>query len=170
MILISLAYILDYALNEKYSYESINCFNQTNNTDKDILNEDEDFNPYLELTITLKDDNFSLLVDWDDETQCMKKDHIDKYGRATYKIKEKFDNIQLFISFFCGEDKNCSSFNKYMELYARRAFSSIQIEYPGYKIDHYNDPPIYEDKARSFEKYFFYKKVIKRLFILLIGK
>ena len=116
MILISLAYILDYALNEKYSYESINCFNQTNNTDKDILNEDEDFNPYLELTITLKDDNFSLLVDWDDETQCMKKDHIDKYGRATYKIKEKFDNIQLFISFFCGEDNNCTFFKEYMEL------------------------------------------------------
>ena len=51
MILISLTYILDYALNEKYAYESINCFNQTNDTERDILNEGDELNPYLEVLL-----------------------------------------------------------------------------------------------------------------------
>ena len=51
MILISLAYILDYALNDTYTYESINCFNQTNDTERDILNEGDELNPYLEVLL-----------------------------------------------------------------------------------------------------------------------
>ena len=153
MFLISLAYILDFAINEKYFYEAINFYNHTNYTEKEKLNEDEELNPYLEVTISLKNDNFSLM---DKKTEeFITKDHIDKNGYSIYKIKGKADSIYLLIFFFCGEDKNCTLFNEYIELYNWRIFGDFHLEYPGYKIDHLKDPPIFEDKAKTFKINFY---------------
>ena len=148
MFLISLAYILDFAINEKYFYEAMGFYNHTNYTEKEKLNEDEELNPYLEVTITLKNDNFTIMSKYEEE---YKKDHIDKKGKSIYKIKGKADSIHLLVFFFCGEDKNCTLFKKYIELFRWSEFGNIHLEYPGYKIDHLNDPPIYKDKAKTFD-------------------
>ena len=149
MILISLAYILDFALNEKYTYEAISFYNHTNKEEIKKMNDDEELNPYLELTISLKDDNFSLMNKTEEE--FIEKDHIDENGNSIYKIREKADNFYLVIFFFCGDDKNCSSFYEYIELYKWHLFGNFKLEYPGHKIDHFNDPSIYKDKNNSIK-------------------
>ena len=140
MILISLAYILDYALNEKYTYEAISFYNHTDNEEEiNKMNDDKELNPYLELTISLKNDNFSLMDKRVSEVAFLEKDHIDKEGNSIYKIRDKANNFQLIIFFFCGEDKNCASIelNKWNQI--------------GKIIDHFNVPPIYKDKNKIFE-------------------
>ena len=56
MILISLAYILEYALNEKYSIENFAVFNFSVDDNEEInLNEDIELNPYLDINVTFSD-------------------------------------------------------------------------------------------------------------------
>ena len=56
MILISLAYILEYALNEKYSIENFAVFNFSRDGNEEInLNEDIELNPYLDINVTFSD-------------------------------------------------------------------------------------------------------------------
>ena len=155
MILISLAYILDYALNEKYTYEAISFYNHTDNEEEiNKMNDDKELNPYLELTISLKNDNFSLMDKRVSEVDFLEKDHIDKEGNSIYKIRDKANNFELIIFFFCGEDKNCAS----IELNKWNQIGNIKLEYPGYKIDHFNDPPIYKDKNKIFEIGLFFEE------------
>ena len=46
MIFISLAYILDYAINDKYSIESFSTYNYTlNGSETELINKDIDLNP-----------------------------------------------------------------------------------------------------------------------------
>ena len=53
MILISLAYILDYAFNDKYSIENMITYNYTHDSNENKkMNDDEELNPYLNLTIS----------------------------------------------------------------------------------------------------------------------
>ena len=57
MILISLAYILEYALNEKYSIENFSVFNFSRDGNEEIrLNDDIELNPYLDINVTFPKD------------------------------------------------------------------------------------------------------------------
>ena len=56
MILISLIYIVDYAANEKYSFEIFSFYNNTSDENKnDKMLDDEKFNPFLDISIKFKD-------------------------------------------------------------------------------------------------------------------
>ena len=60
-LLISLVYILDYSLNEKYIYEAVTFYNQTNVFgERQKMIEDEQLNPYLNFNIIFNHDNFSI--------------------------------------------------------------------------------------------------------------
>lgn len=91
MYFISLAYILDYALNDKYTYESLKYYNHTDNLkEMENLNKDDKYNPYINYQIALKGEKFFLHEDM-------------KLGT----IESDYIN--------CSENKNCSSFFKYLE-------------------------------------------------------
>ena len=52
MILISLIYIVDYAANEKYSFEIFSFYNNTSDENKiDKMLDDEKFNLFLDISI-----------------------------------------------------------------------------------------------------------------------
>ena len=54
MVLISLAYILDYALNDKYTFDGTKNYNYIDNEEEiKKLNDNEELNPYVELSIDL---------------------------------------------------------------------------------------------------------------------
>ena len=90
--------------------------------------------------------------------QFIEKDHIDENINSIYKISEKADNFYLVIFFFCGDDKNCTSFYEYIELYKWHTFGKLKLEYPGHKIEHFNDPPIYKDKNNNIKIELFFQE------------
>ena len=59
-----------------------------------------------------------------------------------------------FIIFYkCGEDPKCASFKEYKNnLDYPWIFGQINITYQGYKIDHYHEPPVYEDDSGNYSK------------------
>ena len=153
MVLISLAYILDYALNEKYTYEATTFYNYTDDKDEiNKLNDIEELNPYLELTIDI-DDNLSI-YDWK-QLKFLERNFIDDEG-PVFKYREKASNIELEINFHCEDEKR----NTYKEFYNGNdnIIGLIDITYPGYKIEHLNDPPIYEDKPKYSWNYILFER------------
>ena len=154
MVLISLAYILDYALNEKYTIDATTYYNYTDNKDEiEKLNDIEEFNPYLELEINTKDSNITV---YDRRKfKLLEKNYIDERGNSIIKYREKVGNISLVILWPCGEDRNCSSYDEFFKHNYKSDIYLINITYPGYKIEHSNDPPIYEDKPKYLAEIFF---------------
>ena len=114
MLLISLAYILDYALNDKYTYESVTSYNHTDDKEEiKKMNDDIKLNPYIDFIAHFKDDNFSLVfksgIGEDGEEEPIKEK-----GETIYKYKLKANEIVLVVVFVCRE-KNCSSFDDYFK-------------------------------------------------------
>ena len=156
MLLISLAYILDYALNDKYTYESVTSYNHTDDKEEiKKMNDDIKLNPYINFIAHFKDDNFSLVFkSGKGEDEEEEEAPIKENGKTIYKYKLKADEIVLVVVFVCRE-KNCSSFDDYFKSHKYDNFGYISIEYPGFKINHFGNPPIYDDKPKSYYKNFY---------------
>ena len=160
MLLISLAYILDYALNDKYTYESVTFYNHTDDKEEiKKMNDDIKLNPYIDFIAHFKDDNFSLVIrdgkGEDEEEEG--EEPIKEKGETIYKYKLKADEIVLIVVFVCRE-KNCSSFDDYFKSHKDvdfGFFGNIYIEYPGFKINHFRNLPIYDDKPKSYPMKFY---------------
>ena len=154
MFLISLAYILDYAINEKYTYEALTFYNHTDDEEElKKMNDDKELNPLINVTIYLKDDNFTIL----DERLVLhnlEKDHIDERGNSIYTFQVNASTkAHLTIYFKCGEDRNCSSFKEPITENGWIDLGKIIIVYPGFKIQYDATPPIYKDNPKTIQQY-----------------
>ena len=113
-LLISLVYILDYALNEKYIYEAVTFYNQTNVFgEKKKMIEDEQLNPYLNFNIIFNHDNFSIF----DYRKINPPEPIEmnktfERGKYIYSFRKRLEDIKIRIVYLCGEDLNCNSFKE----------------------------------------------------------
>ena len=58
MLIISLSYILDFALNEKFEVEYLSIRNQTLSRDMPILEASEDYNPTMEFDVLVPIESF----------------------------------------------------------------------------------------------------------------
>ena len=156
MFLISLAYILDYAINEKYTYEAVTFYNHTDDkAELKKMNDDKELNPLINVTISLKDDNFTIL----DEKLVLhnlEKDHIDEEGYSIYTFQVNASTkAQPTIFFKCGEDRNCSSWKEYIKENLVIYIGKIIIVYPGFKIQCDATPPIYKDNPKTIHQYLY---------------
>ena len=146
MILIALAYILDYALNEKFIYESMYVNNETDTKafdydNYDRLINDDELTPYLNLTLRIFFDEFGI---YDDSAKkFLELDHRDAYEYSIYIVKKKVHQLDFTVFFKCGEDESCSIFKGLFEIYGR-SFGEYFVIYPQYKINHFEDPPVQE--------------------------
>ena len=148
MILISLAYILDYALNDKFTYESFKFYNYLENQNE--LNKDVKLNPFFNLTISIKKfygyefavfdiSNYKFIETDDDDFF---------FYTSNYHLRRQVSDINFFIYFKCGKDENCSSFNELMEKMSQygntinELHADVIFDYPSYKISHLEDPPL----------------------------
>lgn len=153
MILISLAYILDYALNDKYTYESLKFYNYMDNHNE--LNKEEKLNPFFNLKISIKKfSNYEFAVFDISNNEFIEIDDIDLYSyTSNYRLRRQVSEINFYIYFKCREndDKNCSSFQELMEEMSQygnmlnELYVSVIFDYPNYKISHSEDPPLKED-------------------------
>ena len=107
MILISVAYILDYINNEKFSYEALTFYNNTNNEEEKInINKDDELNPYLNFTLSITSRYKDKLVVHDINNDIyLEKDNMDIYGRSYFNLRRKITDIDLGIYYICAEEK-----------------------------------------------------------------
>ena len=142
MLLISLAYILDYALNDKYTYEAMEFYNNTDDQEEiDRMNNDDKLNPIINITISL---NKNFVIADEINREILDKNDTE-YPK--YKFSKKASDIKFIVAYRCGEDETCSSFNKLKG--SRISFGTVNITYPSYEINHSNTPPFYENKPKS---------------------
>ena len=172
MILISLLYILDYALNEKYTYESY-IFNNITDDENEYskIIEDNQINPLINITINFTNNNLAV---WDEYYWCpIEKERVDSEGNSIYNFQRRVNDIDIVIFYNCGEDENCTTLKEIVDSNYTYKFGEVYIRYPGYPINHFNDPPVDETKPSEnsrdiwyryqleFEEYLYDWEVIK---------
>ena len=92
MVLISLAYILDYALNDKYTFDGTKNYNTGNQDEIKKLNDNEELNPYIELLVAYKTvsrwKNKISIYDLN-QKKFLETTTIDEYGWPGLNIRKK---------------------------------------------------------------------------------
>ena len=132
MILISLAYLLAYSINDKYNVEIATSNNMTATNEfeeKEIieeLNKDEELNPLVNFTIILE--NRELMFGLYDN-------HLKKYinsdgywqdHRYNYTItRRRISDFDISVHYKCFDDKNCKSIFDYKSIFRRKLFFII---------------------------------------------
>ena len=143
MILISLAYILEYAINEKYIYEGSTFNNQTyKDFDYDNhkrIHDDDELTPYINLTIISHTEDIAIFNDY--ENKFLELDHLDVYDDPVFSLRKKVSDIRVTIYYKCGQDYNCSQFEEFCESNGNW-YGDFFLLYPHYKINHNEDPPV----------------------------
>ena len=163
MIFISLAYILDYAINDKYSIESFSTYNYTlNGSETELINKDIKLNPYLEMNISFEpyfDDKVAVYKTIRGNKTFLEKKYTIITGSlfAYYELKEKVNDTEFSIAYICGTDANCSLFYYFIDSFADIYLGYFNFYNPG-KINHSEDPPIQKDEDVS--NYFMYQLYI----------
>ena len=101
MILISFAYILDYALNDKYTYESLKFYNYLENHYE--LNKDEKLNPFFNLTISInKFLNYEFVVYDISNNEFIEIDDNELYSfTSNYHLRRQVSDINFYIYYKC---------------------------------------------------------------------
>ena len=149
MIFISLLYILDYAFNEKYTYESYTFYNHTDDKEElSKMKKDNNLNPLLNITINITNENFSFV---ELNHEFGKKFQTNKKWNSLANFERRVDDINILAFYKCGEDENCFSFKKMLESNESLGFSfgDIYVENPDYSINHYGNPPVDETKSKK---------------------
>ena len=179
MIIISISYILLFALNDKYEIEFLTIKNQTLTKNSDELDKDPDLNPTLEfkylVPIETWYNNLRIVIIKDNEIQIKTLDYM--YTSPTGKkigieINSSVSNFQAALAYFCGNDKTCLQ-NEEKDSINENTSIKFEFETPFKKIDHQNDSKPVSDnfvffKSNHFDSFFnlylmhtFHWKVIK---------
>lgn len=145
MVIISIYYIANYIIDEKYIYGSETVFNNFDFNDYSKITEDDELNPFLNFTIEIIEselgpENFAVKDDFN-------YDYYEKLSE--YKFMSRPNQLHLTVYYLCGyEDKNCTSFEP-----ISGQFGYIKIEYPRYEINHLDYIPVKlsDRNGRNFE-------------------
>ena len=157
MILISLAYILDYAFNDKYSIENMITYNYTlDSHELPKMADDEELNPYLNLTIIFnKGHTFTIHSSIDGKRQFLEEKKRDEIVPFYYfNLRKKVLFLDFTIAYKCGNDSNCTSFKEFIDTYTYNWLCTLNFHYPRL-INHTSDPPI--QKVKHISNYFFHE-------------
>ena len=174
MLSISLAYIINYAVNDKYSVEIKIIDNTTNNQipfhdmDKEPsyarLNFDEELNPLLNISLYAM--GFFKIYENSRNVQkyldgyCIYEKHSEYLYNITTRVSDLlyWDGNGLEFHYICGNDSNCSSIDN-----QKRLERSFHLGFPGFKLDHQAEIPfqIDRDELYVFPRIFDFHFLIK---------
>ena len=142
MITISLAYIVNYAVNDKYTYDIKMIDNTTNNEPANIfykdspfelLNEDEELNPFINFSMVMSN-SFGIYERRTGKYLEGVNDGNMEDEYSWYNITRRVSDLVLDYHYICGNDSNCSSVDKVRNRFFMFAFT-------GYKLDHQAEIP-----------------------------
>ena len=161
MLIISLSYILDFALNEKFEIEYLSIRNQTLSRDMPILEASEDYNPTMEFDILVPIesfyDNFRVALFENKEYHIKNFDHILPLPigiRYAYSFKSRVSNMQAYLVYYCGKDKSCT-INEKADSINENTFFGFEFTTKFPTIQHQNSkkPINYEKKLLRVYQY-----------------
>ena len=159
MLSISLSYIINYAVNDKYTFEIKKIDNTTNNEipfsemDKEppyaYLDDDKELNPLLNISILARG-NFSIYdtsIHKYLEGNCLDEKHSVYLYNITRRVSDLlyWDLHGLEYHYICGNDPNCSSIDT--ESYLERSF---HFGFTGYKLEHQAEIPFQIDRNEIY--------------------
>ena len=114
MLIISISYILLFALNDKYEIEFLTIKNQTLSKKSGELDKDPDLNPTLEfkylVPIETWYNNLRIAIVKDNKIQIKTLDYIyiDSTGKKRgIAINSSVSKFQAALAYFCGNDSTC---------------------------------------------------------------
>ena len=153
MIIISLIYILDYFLNDKFIIEYSSYLNSNNKESSsifsylDIYNSSiSEYNPIINVSFNIFKTNESYRINLSDRFFIIDAFDFKELKRDTFYLKKASD-LGLIIGYKC-EDENCtlnvddySTFDYYLE-----------IKYNGFVLNHQEDIPLKNDSNVIFKK------------------
>ena len=149
MILISAAYIYEYKISEKYTFEAIKFQNHTLNRDEmETILTEEKYKPNLTFDVSIEDDNFTVYRQVENNYSFPEKTSVDVFGRSHYIFNAKSNVIGVYIVYKCGKDEKCSSFYDLIKS-GKLYFGQIEVEYPRKIINHKADIPISDDNEKK---------------------
>ena len=170
MLSISLSYIINYAVNDKYTFEIKKIDNTTNNEipiqinktnirkikPYEELDKDEELNPLLNISIVIMSHYGYRLYD-KNIRKYLEGDCLDFYHNIyLYNITRRVSKVLnlnewgldngLEYRYMCGNDSNCSKID--------RELKDIDIEFffwfTGYKLDHQAEIPFQIDRDKRY--------------------
>jgi len=174
MLLISSTYIANYIINDKYTYESLTCYNHTEGSNEiEKMNNDIELNPFLNLSLYFytSEDKFAMFDQINQK--FIEKSALDNYGFPIYYIQNKISDINFTIYYKC-EDKQCNSLDDFIETYGYSSFTGVFINYTRYEINHFDEIPVSKkadnpetfnetqiNEKKGLEQWYFEWEVIK---------
>ena len=155
MIIISLIYILDYFLNDKFIIEYSSYLNSNNKESSsifsylDIYNSSiSEYNPIINVSFNIFKTNESYRINLSDRFYIIDAFDFNELKRDTF-YQKKVSDLGLILAYNC-EDENCtlnaddySTFDYYLE-----------IKYNGFVLNHQDDIPLKNDTNAIF--FFFF--------------
>ena len=171
MIIISISYILLYALNDKYEIEFLTIKNQTLTKKSGELDKDPDLNPTLEfkylVPIETWYNNLRIAIVKDNEIQIKTLDdiYIDSTGKKRgIAINSSVSNFQAALAYFCGNDSTCLQ-NEEKDSINENTSIKFEFETPFKKIDHQNKSKPVSDNIVFFKKTHFDSLILSLIYI-----
>ena len=143
MVIISLFYIINYAINNKYMYESSNFYYEMTEPENTKLNQNNKYNPYLNVSISFYSDDINNKFAIYDE---MEYKFIENNDESRFLTRGRANKIYISIYYKCGKDKTCSSFENFTHSDDQ---TYLFIEYPFYRINHSEYIPVKLDENKS---------------------
>ena len=136
MLLISSAYIVDYAINDKYSYDVMTVYNYTDQDEEENMNNDLLLNPYINLSITIYSGSNFVIYD-NIRFYNLEPDYINSEGNYVYNIRNRVNDTEILIFYLC-KTKNCT------ETLDQQGdnFGDLEVYYSNYKINHFDEIPV----------------------------
>ena len=158
MLIISLSYILDYYLNDKYEIEYSSIRNQTFSEDLEALDENPDLNPTMDFVFTVKgfSDFFNIFTKKDGKITVNKlTSDVDPDGVVVKFItNSSVSGFQALLAFSCGNDPSCT-INEEDEGKTEDTSFEFQFSTLFPKIDNQNSlKPILYDKTIGHTIYY----------------
>ena len=155
MLCISLLYLIDFFINDKYEIQYAEIKNTTTYNQRRELNNDSDLNPNINITLQLYDfngkklsDRFVLLDIKNDYTKIER-------GK---KIERRVTEAEFGIFYDCNSDNidDCKRDVKdttFLNYY-------IQIIYSGFELNHDQSIPFHKNESTNFEEFYEFFLVI----------
>ena len=114
MLIISISYILDFTLNDKFEVEYLSINNQTLSRDLEVLDKDPDLNPTLEFKFLVPNEsmykNFRIVLIKNGQPNIEKFQAYYKYDKGIkigLSLNSTVSNFEAYLVFFCGTDPDC---------------------------------------------------------------
>ena len=145
---ISLFYITDYSLNDKYEIQSLTLFDILTKEEIQKMSEDPELNPELDFIFELEDSEGNHLSTRFELYELSTNQVLERSEDGSYHIKTRVSDLNLYVVYYCDFDECKIEDEDNFHL-----FLKLSILYQSFKLTHQNDTcPLQKEEDLYFVK------------------